>query len=139
MNNHLRNPMIRTTLVVGAGLTALVLAVDFGCAEPLLELLGRIPSGDKFVHFFIAGLLSLLFNLSLGGAKFRLGPAWIQWGTLAVLVVALLEECSQRYLPHRVFSWADIAANVAGIVCFGMLASALLRRSAQRHLEAELA
>jgi len=86
-----------------AGSTGLVA----GCLIPN-RYLPRLPN-DKLMH---AGAFAVLAWLALGIAS---GPqAAVAW-MLGLAVAGWLIECLQHLVPDRGFSWADIAANLAGI------------------------
>ncbi|MGH7337212.1 MAG: hypothetical protein ACREI7_06530, partial [Myxococcota bacterium] len=43
---------------------------------------------------------------------------------VAVVAVVALEEYAQLWLPHRTFSWVDLAWSLAGVAFFGSVAAA---------------
>lgn len=113
-------------------LIAIVTAADAGIAEPMFEIVRRVPWGDKLAHLLLLGVMSLLLNVSLEAARFRWGRLRPLKGTAILLVLAILEEVSQLAFEHRTFSYADLAANVVGIVTFGWLAVLLLHHQRAR-------
>lgn len=102
-------------------LIALVATADAGLAEPMFEIVHRVPLGDKIGHVFLLGTMSLLLNLAIRVARFHWGSFHPLQGT-AILVLATLEEISQLASTHRTFSFGDAAGNAVGIVTFGWLA-----------------
>jgi VanZ family protein len=46
--------------------------------------------------------------------------------------VVVLEEFAQLWLPHRTFSLVDLASSLAGVACFGAIASAWNARRRNR-------
>ena len=84
----------------------------------------RLPYDDKLAHFFFVGALALLVNLSLARSSVTRGK--MLKGSLALAALVTLEEFSQMLFPARTFSWFDLAANYAGIACFGWAAMYLL-------------
>lgn len=131
--SFLRSAPVQAVLRVVAlgyiiGLGTLVLLADQGQLERFITIHKYIPFGDKVGHFFLMGTLSLLVNLVLGARTLAL-PWWrIQVGSLLVFAVVLLEECSQLLFPHRSFSLADLASDLAGIWVFGWFAGWLCRK-----------
>ena len=76
---------------------------------------------DKVGHLFAYGGLGFLAVAFFGHAR--------RWKVLAVLVIlATLEEFSQRLFPTRTFDLGDLVMNVVGIVAFGMLAALVSRK-----------
>ncbi len=103
-------------------LAIIVTLADQGRLPALLQVYKVIPLGDKLGHFLLMGLFSLLTNLAFQTARWRIGRLQILKGSLLVAVVVTIEECSQLFLVNRSFSWSDLAADYAGILCFGYLA-----------------
>jgi VanZ family protein len=72
---------------------------------------------DKVAHFFMYYVLTVLW---MRFSQFFEPPIWRrQNARLAVFLmfwIALLNEVAQFYVPGRFFSWADLLANVIGIV-----------------------
>ena len=82
---------------------------------PVTNLMVRAPALwlDKFVH----GGLYLVLGWLVGAALCAMGRrgvgAWF-YGLLALATFAFLDEAHQRWLPTRVASPGDWAADVAG-------------------------
>ena len=114
--------MKKACVLYSALLVVLVAAADRGALP--LELVARLPGGDKAGHFFLMGFLSLLVNLAFAS---RDGFAVVKRSCL-IAVVVTLEELSQVALRHRNFDPADLAADFAGIAVFGLIAVLLLAR-----------
>ncbi len=112
--------------VVLVGFAALVGGAIFlassGIGSMALEVVHRLPAGDKLLHFGLMGLLALLANFAFPRARLVVRELRLTLPTLVVLIVATLEEWSQVYLAARTFSWRDLLANYAGILLFGWLA-----------------
>ena len=90
----------------------------------------RLPYDDKLAHFFLVGALALLVNLSLSLSQVTIRKIKILKGSLVLLVLVTLEEFSQMLFPARSFSWFDLFANYAGILCFGRAAIYLMTNRA---------
>lgn len=78
-------------------------------------------ASDKWLHFVMVGMLAFMLNLSvekraLGGLRL------LQWGTLAMLVLATFEEFSQLAVANRTFDLFDLGCNYLGIVLLGSMA-----------------
>jgi len=79
---------------------------------------------DKVGHLLVYGGLSF-FAVAFFGHRHR-------WRVIiCLLVLAILEELSQRALPRRTFDVGDLAMNIIGISTFGLAAvtAARLRRA----------
>jgi len=121
-------------------LTAIYAALFFllflwlGLTEPGAELLHWLHGQrglDKVGHFLVMGIFSLLLNLSLSATRVRVGPVSILAGTLIVMAISVVEELAQNLFRERVFSLIDLAADLAGAYCFGLLAAYLVARRQQ--------
>ncbi len=75
---------------------------------------------DKLLHFLLLGGASFLARKASGDArlKFLNLPA----GPFIVGLCATIDECAQAFSPARTFDFADMFANLAGVVVFGWLA-----------------
>lgn len=100
-------------------LAFIIVLADTGNGQSLFELVRLLPGGDVMGHFLLLGTMSLLFNGALKFATLEWYGRRILWGTLLLLVVATLEECSQLLFVSRSFSFSDMAANTLGILMFG--------------------
>jgi hypothetical protein len=89
----------------------------------VLQWSRHLPGRDKTGHFLLMGGLAAISVLALAGR--RLGTRRISSAEVLALVagVVVLEECAQRWLPHRTFSLEDLAWSLAGVACFGAIAS----------------
>ncbi len=124
---------------IGFGLAIVMIVVLADTRH--LGMLGVIydfPYGDKVGHFLLFGVLSLLVNLAL--LEFwREQHPWRQ--ALKInLVLALLigaEELSQRWIPTRTSSWADLAASYLGVSLFAGVALQTAKRRGEKAAEKE--
>lgn len=114
--------MKKACFLYSALLVTIVAAADRGALP--LDLVARLPGGDKAGHFLVMGTLALLVNLAFAAGN---GFAVLKRCSL-VAVVVTLEEISQVAFRYRHFEPADLAADLAGITVFGLLAAFLLAR-----------
>ena len=121
----------RLTLLYSILLISIVVAANDG-RLPMRRILAVLPWADKLGHFFLIGALALLANLMLQARLWRLGPFSGLVGSLWVTVAVILEEVSQLFMARRAFEFADLGADLAGILCFGALARWWVARSTQR-------
>ena len=105
-----------------------VVAANCGEVAQIFGFADKVPGGDKTGHFLLMGgltffaVLGIAPRLKLPAARATLVVA----GTLAVLIT--LEEGSQYFLPTRSFSIPDLLCSLAGVLVFGLLACAIVRR-----------
>jgi len=103
-------------------LVALVALANSGQAtSELLRIVRAVPGGDKTVHFFLAGTMALLLNLSWRGSCWRIGPLPIQKGSVVVALLCTLEEYSQLYMRVRAFDTEDLLYDYLGILTLGQI------------------
>jgi hypothetical protein len=111
-----------------AGLWLFAIAViiwlaDTHRARPLFDWVESHHGSDKVGHFLIIGAMAFFANVALRGRRIGL----FQLGSVAVAVVFIAEEFTQKLIPWRSFDWGDIAADLAGIVVFDLLSRWVLR------------
>lgn len=105
-------------------LAGIIFLADTKSTRYLLGFIGNIPFGDKLGHFFLMGTFAFLLNLSLSCRK-----VWrVLLGSLIVLVVVVIEECSQIFIRGRSFDLTDLAADFLGILIFGKIAEIVFKR-----------
>jgi len=104
-----------------AALTAIVLLADSGAISDLLFKLHFIPMGDKAAHFVLVGSMATLAIATLCCYWPRRPVLAVTVATLAVGVVATLEEASNMLVEHRSCTLEDLVANYLGILCLGTL------------------
>jgi hypothetical protein len=93
----------------------------------LRNLVGAIPYGDKWGHFFLMGLLAFFVNLLMQCEKFKVSKFSFLKGSVLVFAIVTLEETSQIFIENRSFDWRDLAFDYMGIWVFGQLARYLTR------------
>jgi VanZ family protein len=88
----------------------------------ILELVNRIPFGDKAGHFILYGILTLLLDVTLIRALTKYSPRLIVvvMGLLLALIIGL-EEYSQQFFADRTFDLVDLAFSYLGVACFSWL------------------
>ncbi len=110
-------------------LAVLVLSADLNGTRYLLGFVGAVSYADKIGHFILAGFFSLLLNLSFRLKALRFGAFNLPLGSLIVLFVVTLEECSQIYVGGRSFDKGDLIADYLGILVFANLAQRIYRKN----------
>ena len=110
------------TILFGLFLILIIVLADTGNLG-ILQLVNRIPLGDKAGHFTLYGILALLINLT----AFRSVPAHgrRRIAVISGLILALLiglEEFSQQNFASRTFSLSDLTASYLGLIFFSWLA-----------------
>lgn len=109
-------------------LAGIVVLADFRGTRYLLGFIGDIPFGDKIGHFILMGMFSFLLNLALSAKTFRVLKVNILVGSLIVLTLVTLEECSQIFVGGRSFDLTDLIFDCAGIFVFGEAARFICRK-----------
>ncbi len=111
----------RWTALYTAVLIGIIVGANTGYL-PVSRWLHHIPWGDKLGHFLLMGGLAFLLNLSFGLRRWRPYQLDLLLGSLLVALAATAEEISQYWLANRRFDPWDLAADLAGILCFDLLA-----------------
>jgi VanZ family protein len=112
--------MTRIAILYAAALAAIIAAADANRLPVFAQQLHHVPYLDKLAHFTLYGLLALFANLALVRSGRWTPMRAIRIGTIVVLIVATLEEYSNRFVAVRDWSWGDLAANYLGILCLGV-------------------
>ena len=117
------------TILFGLFIILIIVLADTGNLG-ILQLVNRIPLGDKVGHFTLYGILTLLINLTV----FQSVPAQDRRriAVISGLILALLiglEEFSQQNFSSRTFSLSDLTASYLGVIFFSWLALRIQRRT----------
>ena len=108
-----------------------IIQANLGYDNPLVTLIRSIDHGDKVAHFLLFGSFTFLLNLALSIRTFQVGRVEILTGSLIVLLIAMVEEFSQIFIPYRVFNWWDMLSNTLGIIVFSYLSVLIYQKSRQ--------
>lgn len=87
-----------------------------------------LPHVDHALHFLLLGGASFLSHRALGGRWVSARGVRAPMGPLIVGAISIVDECFQAFTPARTFDLLDMASNVSGVIAFGALAEALIRR-----------
>jgi VanZ family protein len=98
-----------------------------GAKPEVVALFPRNPPLDKVVHMLVFGLIAALLWLST-----RSGQPYPVFAV--VMAVAAADELHQRYLPGRIVSLTDFAANLAGVLLVLLLLELARRRNERSRL-----
>jgi VanZ family protein len=79
----------------------------------------RVPYLDKIGHFVLVGALSFVLVARLGDRRLKGG---VPLALALPALFAVCDEALQLLSPVRNASWADLASDLVGIVCFWLLA-----------------
>lgn len=109
-------------------IAGIVVLADVKSTQYLLKFSGGIPYFDKIAHFLLMGGFSFLVNLLLSARKVSLWKFRYLLGSLIVLAIVTVEECSQLFISGRSFDIGDLIADYLGIILFGELARFIFRR-----------
>ena len=96
------------------------------------EEFGMPFGSDKVAHFVEYAILAFLFYRGERGERWRMGvPAWVLV-IAAGLVIAMIDEYHQRYIPGRDSNFVDWAADAAGIITGTLIGMRRYRSIARR-------
>ena len=104
--------------IVMIALTVIVIAANRGTL-PAVAMIKALPLGDKIAHLLGAAGLSFAVNFALASRLVTTRPP-IQLGTLLLIPLVTLEECTQVTNSMRQFDLADLAMNLAGLYVGGL-------------------
>lgn len=107
------NPLFRLACLAAA-LFSIVELFWLGAKPIAVNLIS--PPWDKLAHIATYLTISLLLWFSAGLTR-RFGVV------LAVVCIALADESRQAWLPGRHADWQDLAANIAALVIFWIIAA----------------
>ena len=107
------------------GVVLIVALADTGRLGPVHALVRSVPLGDKALHLIAMGGLALVAELATGAPTLRAAGVPLRVASAVVLVVVVLEELSQRWLPSRSFDYGDLAADLIGIALGGAIGARL--------------
>jgi VanZ family protein len=93
--------------VVWAGSICFVI---FYSLTPRVEFPVDFWEADKFYHFIAYGWLSILPMTGYSQRKLAVNAS------LSMIILGILLEIGQLYVPGRMFSVADITANTLGVI-----------------------
>ena len=115
--------LIFATALVALFILAIVIGANTNQLPDSLEMLYRLPRGDKFGHLILFGILSFLLNKSaLALFPKRDSARLVLTVSLLLAILIGLEEWSQSLFPSRTMSLTDLLASYVGVVVFALLA-----------------
>jgi polysaccharide biosynthesis protein VpsQ len=89
----------------------------------ILGFINRIPYGDKFGHFILYGILTLLVDLAVINSRQDISPSLIVFRVAFILALLIgLEEYSQQFFASRTADWVDLIFSYLGVACFSFMA-----------------
>jgi len=100
-------------LLAQISLTALILMIFIGGTEPVAVGLFPPPL-DKIVHSLVYGLMLLLAILSFPNTRKLIL-------FIAIVMVGMLDEIHQIYLPGRSAGLDDLSADILGCIIISLI------------------
>jgi hypothetical protein len=85
------------------------------------EFVASIPYGDKLGHFCLFGFLTLGGNFAFKLKSYKLLSFNVYIGSIVVLLLVLIEELSQYFIPSRTLDATDLLADIVGIITFSLI------------------
>jgi VanZ family protein len=95
-------------------LVLIIILADYRHLPSFITMFYAFPYGDRIGHFALFGLLSFLLCMAFPIPSIRALKGNIPVLTLALAFFIIAEEVSQCFISTRTFSWADLAASLAG-------------------------
>lgn len=114
----MQNKNLSSRLFWAISVTTVCALMIWGATTP--HLLGKGYQTDKMLHIFIFGIFAAIFCAKFYKLKYQVIIA------IVLFALGICIEFMQFLAPERNPQWADIAANVIGIL-YGILAGNLLR------------
>ena len=110
--------MFNVFLLLGciSSLTVITILKSTNATPELFRHLGSIPHHDKYLHFFLMGILAYLSSLVFTPLIKNRGinHPLILIGNILTLIISC-EEISQAYFPSRTCSWIDASGGIIGV------------------------
>jgi polysaccharide biosynthesis protein VpsQ len=101
----------------------IIYSADTGEDNVFINLVHRIPFGDKLGHVGLYGGLAFLLNRVLEAKAWRLWGWNLQLGSVLVFGFAVLEEISQGWFDTRNLDGWDVFADFVGVLSASVLTS----------------
>ena len=132
LNKIVSNKKLINTVAISFTLFILwvIYTADTGGTIVFVKMIKFLPYPDKFGHFFLFGVLSMLLNVALTFKKTKVFTLSIYTGTVLVSTFAVLEELSQGFLSTRSMDILDICADGLGIMMFTLITNYLKKSKA---------
>ncbi len=102
----------------------IIYTADTGGTIVFTKMVRFLPYPDKWGHFFLFGILTLLINRSLKNKRLSIGKYKPFLGTILVSMFVIVEELSQGFLATRNMDYLDLVADgfgIAGFTCIAMI------------------
>jgi VanZ family protein len=101
----------------------IIYIADTGGTIIFTKMIRFLPYLDKWGHFILFGILTLLINMAIQYKRVSIFNKTVYLGTVVVFVFAVIEELSQGLLATRSLEHLDLLADGLGILLFSYLAS----------------
>ena len=92
------------------------------------------PYADKVLHFLLFGAIAFWLYLWMPNVGIRIRGWLIPLAILMPITIALFEEILQGASSLRTASGVDLAADLAGMICFTLLAHWLIQRDQRQNI-----
>ena len=101
----------------------IIYTADTGGTIIFTKMIRFLPYPDKWGHFILFGILTLLINMALQYKRVSIFNKTVYLGTIIIAVFAIIEELSQGLLATRSLEYLDLIADGFGIVLFTYMTS----------------
>jgi VanZ family protein len=101
-----------------AGWLIIIIVVSSMPGVPLLEIHTQKTNIrlDYLFHFGEYGVLAFLTYLSFAGDDFKMSYKKLLLIAAVLIIIAILDEVHQKFIPGRSYNIKDILSNISGIV-----------------------
>jgi polysaccharide biosynthesis protein VpsQ len=95
----------------------------------------QFPYYDTVLHFLLLGLAAFFGHLALNKRKIQVLNIALPLAPILVLLLCIVDEIIQKFVPYRSADIVDLIADFCGIVVFTWLAEKInLRKSPKNQL-----
>ena len=116
---------IALTCYVAILITISVLAYS----HKIPAIVTKIPYYDIIGHFLLFGIAALLAHRALKRKVIKIFIVFVPLGPAIVTLIVFAEEFFQRFSQYRSSSYADLIADICGILFFYYLDKQLARKN----------
>jgi len=109
------NPIGTVFIVLFGFIVWIIYEADTGAANIFLQMVHKVPMGDKLGHIWLFGMLAFILNIALSLKTLRIMKWNMQVGSLLVLLFAVVEELSQGLFATRSLDAWDVIADAFGV------------------------
>ncbi len=84
--------------------------------------LAQFPHYDAILHFLLLGIAAFISHLAWNKRKIQVFNISLPLAPMIVILICVIDEIIQFFVPYRSFDLVDLTADFCGIVLFTWLA-----------------